>query len=245
MKSNLLLSLALLLTLGATQAFSQRFMKVNDNLLATEPMITGSKGFKAVPLYYFGEYKVVDSRSGMATTQSTGSGLGEVSNESQKLSFTLVNGAGDSVKVKMKKGAQLIEVGTLFKNSSITMGNIQVVSTINAFNDSIDWTLATSFESTKGFSGALKVGDTEYDVIQVNEWADGRMNPLRGISIWLGFGIFDGDKELAAVQTAPVKSGVNKFGIWIDPSLPQDQQLKLAATCVTLIVTTSQNLLTQ
>lgn len=245
MKNLLLTTLLAVLFIGGTEVSGQKLMKVEDNLLATDPHITSSKGMRAVPLYYFGEYSVVESKGGMTTTQSTGSTLGQVSNESQKLSFTLVNAAGDTSKVKMKKGAQLIEVGTLFKNSSLSMGTIQVVSTINSTGDSLEWTLATSFESTKGFSGALKVGEAEYNVVQVNEWADGKMNPLRGISIWLGFGIYDGEVELAAVQTAPVKSGVNKFGIWIDPNLPMEQQLKLAATCVTLIITTSQNLLTQ
>jgi|GEM_PF-5619472 len=243
-KNQIFSSFILLVVIGLSSASAQKFMKVDESLSSVTPEITGYKGLHVIPYYKFGSYQIVHSKSGWSKSRSSGSFLGQVSSESQKLSFKIMNAKGDTSHVSMAKTAQMVDIGG-FKGFSMTQGNANVVSTINTSSDDSEWSIATSW-GTSGFSGGIKADSSEYEIRIINEWASGKSNFLRAVTFMgLGFGIYLEGIEIAAVQTVPVKSGIGKYAVWINPALAESEKLKLAATCMNLLVIVEQNLLTK
>jgi len=215
-------------SLGGLHA--QMIMQVDPKLQATGgPLMVKQKGVKTIPNYYFDGYNVVSSKAGWLTTNSIGNGAGQLSSSSQVLSFAMVNDAGDTAIVNMEKNGLSQSLSTFF-GITMSQGSQNVVNTISASNDSLKWDMAVTLASGV-FNGTIKAGTEEYKLVTENRLDNGKRAPF---TLWVGFIIYNKDVAIGAVQTAP------KRNVWLLPSLPEDQKLKLAAACLSLIVVEQQ-----
>lgn len=231
------LTLACALILSSQAVLAQMMMQVDPALnAAAGPSQVKQKGVKAVPLYYFDEYRIVTSKAGWLTTNSRSNRQGVISSSSQQLAFSMVNAAGDTAVVNMSKNG-LIQSESNFWFPGITMsqGSQNVATMIESTVDTLVWGVAVSLANGV-FDGAIKLGEEELKIVPEKRLETGKMVPF---ALWAGFGIYRGDKEIAAVQATP------KRYIWMLPNLPEDQKLKLAAACLSLIVMEQQQWLTE
>ena len=235
MKKNFsfLLATAFLVSALTLQELHAQFIMQIDPALsaATSPWQVKQKGVKAVPYYYFDEYKIVSSKAGWLTTNSRSNRQGKITSSSQQLSFKMVNAAGDTATVNMSKNG-LLQSESNFWLPGITMsqGSQNVVTMIESDGDSLTWGLAVTLANGV-FTGAIKTGTDELKLVTVNRMDNGKTAPF---TLWVGYGIYRNDVEIGAVQATP------KRNVWMLPDLPQDQKLKLAAACLALIITEQQ-----
>ena len=103
--------------------------------------------------------------------------------------------------------------------------------------------MITSWSSGSNLSSGISAGEKEYTVSTVTELEGKSSGFMSALSLWLGFEIYDGDKAIAAIQTMPVKG--SKFAIWMHPDLSQEEQTKIASSCIALLVITNNELLTE
>ncbi len=216
--------------IGISSLHAQMIMQVDPKLqTATTPLPVKQKGVKTIPNYYFDGYNVVSSKAGWLTTNSRSNFAGEISASSQQLSFNLVNDAGDTAIVNMAKNGLLQSQSTFF-GITMSQGSQNVVNTISASNDTLTWDMAITLANGV-FNGIIKTDTEEYKLVTENRLDNGKRAPF---TLWVGFIIYHKDVAIGAVQATP------KRNVWILPSLPDDQKLKLAAASVSLIVVEQQ-----
>lgn len=207
---------------------AQMIMEIDPGLkAATEAHQVKQKGMKAVPYLSFDEYQIVSSKAGWYTTNTRNNFQGELSASSQQISFAMTNGAGDTAIVNMtKNGLVQSQANALFPSITMSQGSQNVTIQVNSSADTLTWGVAISVANGV-FNGAIKTDTEEYKLLPVNRMDNGRTAPF---TLWVGFGIYRNEKEIGAVQATP------KRNVWMLPNLPEDQKLKLAATCLALIV---------
>ncbi len=229
---------------GILNTSGQTYMKVNEDLkAAATPQLITQKGFKSIPYYSFGSFNVIESKAGMSKTKTVGGANVEVSTQNQELWFTLVNSSiADTVKVNMEKQGRFAETQVFFRNVTFANGDVNVVSDMQGKAGSEDWKLITSWSSGSNITSGIVAGEKEYKVVTVTELEGKSSRFIAAVSLWLGFEIYDGDKVIAAIQTMPVKG--TKYACWIHPDLSPEVQTKLASSCIALLVTTNNELLT-
>lgn len=189
------------------------------------------KGVKTVPYYYFDEFRVVSSKAGWLTTNTRSNFQGEISASSQQLAFQMVNGAGDTATVNMEKnGLMQSQTNAWFPSITMSQGSQNVTSLINASADTLTWGIAVTLANGV-FTGAVKTDAEEFKILPVNRMDNGRTAPF---TLWVGFEIYRNNKAIGAVQATP------KRNIWMLPNLPADEKLKLAATCISLMIMEQQ-----
>jgi hypothetical protein len=203
-------------------------MEIDPSLSTkAQPQQVRYKGMKAVPYYYFDEYKIVHSKAGWLTTNSRSNMQGTISSSSQQLAFTMINGAGDTAIVNMSKdGLVQSSQNSWFPNITMSQGSQNVTALITSSADTLTWGLAASVANGV-FTGAIKTDTEEYKLVPVKRMDNGRVAPF---TLWVGFAIYKGDKEIGAVQATP------KRNVWILSDLSEDQKLKMAAACLALII---------
>ncbi|WOK08366.1 hypothetical protein RT717_06905 [Imperialibacter roseus] len=207
---------------------AQMIMQIDPSLSAkATPQQVKYKGMKAVPYYYFDEYKIVSSKAGWLTTNSRSNMQGTISSSSQQLAFTMINSAGDTAVVNMSKdGLVQSSQNSWFPNITMSQGSQNVTALITSSADTLTWGLAASVANGV-FTGAIKTDTEEYKLVPVKRMDNGRVAPF---TLWVGFAIYKGDVEIGAVQATP------KRNVWISSDLPADQKLKMAAACLSMII---------
>lgn len=227
----------LLYTALLATASAQMIMQIDPSLSdKATPQQVKYKGMKAVPYYYFDEYKIVHSKAGWLTTNSRSNMQGTISSSSQQLAFTMIKGSGDTAIVNMSKdGLVQSSQNSWFPNITMSQGSQNVTALITSSADTLTWGLAASLANGV-FTGAIKTDTEEYKLEPVKRMDNGRVAPF---TIWVGFAIYKGDKEIGAVQATP------KRNVWISADLPEDVKLKMAATCLALIIEEQNEWLTK
>ncbi|MEQ8689084.1 MAG: hypothetical protein RIE86_27535 [Imperialibacter sp.] len=215
-----------IVSLSAVNA--QMIMEIDPSLSAkAQPQQVKYKGMKAVPYYYFDEYKIVYAKAGWLTTNSRSNIQGTISSSSQQLAFTMINGVGDTAIVNMSKdGLVQSSQNSWFPNITMSQGSQNVTALITSSADTLTWGLAASVANGV-FTGAIKTDTEEYKLVPVKRMDNGRVAPF---TLWVGFAIYRGDVEIGAVQATP------KRNVWILPDLPEDEKLKMAALCLAMII---------
>tara|TARA_R110000737_G_scaffold350196_3_gene388499 strand:- start:2758 stop:3456 length:699 start_codon:yes stop_codon:yes gene_type:complete len=207
---------------------AQMIMQIDPSLSAkATPQQVKYKGMKAVPYYYFDEYKIVSSKAGWLTTNSRSNVQGTISSSSQQLAFTMINNAGDTAVVNMSKdGLAQSSQNSWFPNITMSQGSRNITALITSSADTLTWGLAASVANGV-FTGAIKTDTEEYKLVPIKRMDNGRVAPF---TLWVGFAIYKGDVEIGAVQATP------KRNVWISSDLPTDQKLKMAAACLAMII---------
>jgi len=207
---------------------AQMIMQIDPSLSAkATPQQVRYKGMKAVPYYYFDEYKIVSSKAGWLTTNSRSNVQGTISSSSQQLAFTMINSAGDTSVVNMSKdGLVQSSQNSWFPNITMSQGSRNVTALITSSADTLTWGLAASVANGV-FTGAIKTDTEEFKLVPVKRMDNGKVAPF---TLWVGFAIYKGDVEIGAVQATP------KRNVWISSDLPADQKLKMAAACLAMII---------
>ncbi len=221
--------LVTIISIASLSAVSAQMIMQIDPSLSTKatPQQVKYRGMKAVPYYYFDEYKIVSSKAGWLTTNSRSNVQGTISSSSQQLAFTMINGKGDTAIVNMSKdGLVQSSQNSWFPNITMSQGSQNVTALITSSTDSLTWGLAASVANGV-FTGAIKTDTEEYRLVPVKRMDNGRVAPF---TLWVGFAIFRGDVQIGAVQATP------KRNVWILPDLPEDQKLKMAALCLAMII---------
>lgn len=214
------------------QLHAQFIMQVDPALQAgVGPMQVKQKGVKAVPYYYFDEFRVVSSKTGWMTTRTRSNFQGEISASSQQLAFQIVNGAGDTTTVNMEKnGLVQSQQNAWFPSITMSQGSQNVTSLISSGTDTLTWGMAVTLANGV-FTGAVKTDTEEFKILPVSRMDNGKTAPF---TLWVGFEIYRNNKAIGAMQATP------KRNIWLLPDLPADEKLKLAATCISLMIMEQQ-----
>ncbi|CAD5253671.1 MULTISPECIES: hypothetical protein [unclassified Imperialibacter] len=207
---------------------AQMIMEIDPSLSTkAQPQQVRYKGMKAVPFYYFDEYKIVHSKAGWLTTNSRSNMQGTISSSSQQLAFTMINNAGDTAVVNMSKdGLVQSSQNSWFPNITMSQGSRNITALITSSADTLTWGLAASVANGV-FTGAIKTDTEEFKLVPVKRMDNGKVAPF---TLWVGFAIYKGDVEIGAVQATP------KRNVWISSDLPADQKLKMAAACLSMII---------
>lgn len=227
-------------------AVAQKNIVINDSLKSNADEIKvkmGGQGFGKTWKFHFGEYGIVSSKQGWATTSTKGNFFNTKteSKTTQKFSFVMTAGTGDTAFVNAASNIEVKQLQESELLNHVFVGKDEVLKESNNFSAFISingdttktWVLlmnviqGTQVEGNYNYDALMTDGARKIFLVSATSNKNG--DDKRSVPA-AGYELVENGASIAAVQYyGGGMMGMNKNIIWINRNLDAKMKLILAA----------------